>query len=664
MTDRPVIGILLALIIESAHWLKFRWDFNDEASARAWQFNVILIGISCLLIFPDTRPYMALPILLTWLPPLLLPMQFVQSFGLKDSMPLNTFSFLAKHRRKRNLRLGLPEAVIPINFGNILFVATLVASTLGGKSTGEYALYFLPGLIVLTGWRLLSATGSKPLALATCLIMAGGISIAGQKGLQRLNEIYGGGGDSSRSRFDPNSSPTLIGRRTQVIQSPGIVWRLRPVQNSAPPVLLRTATYNTYGGGRWRVLPALPEASQFKTLDTVEPLVGQVHYITAPDLAAAAQADAIRANLPQFTLRGSAFNYDPLPLPGTATSFHGFDLDSSDRNLLGTIRVFPKTSVIQGTVLWKGETNPETPPVEEQDLKSSFTGREHDIAKTVLENLQLKELPSLQAKLGAIRGWFERDFRYSRNLTIGESEKGTPLMQFLTTKKIGHCEYFATAAILLLREAGIPARYATGYAVAERDPRRNEYVIRGTHGHAWCRVWDAAAGRWIDFDTTPGTWLDMVAPQVTRMQVFNDWLKRTREDFFLWRNQPSNRLAVTVVMSSIALAVLLYIVKRLWKSKQRLEAEKRASEYTGPVILTPLNALEPIAEKRLGSRPPGQPLGEWLAGLKRILADPQPLDEAVELHRRLRFDPAPPSQSDRDRLTELAKQLQSAIRRR
>ena len=36
-------------------------------------------------------------------------------------------------------------------------------------------------------------------------------------------------------------------------------------------------------------------------------------------------------------------------------------------------------------------------------------------------------------------------------------------------------------------------------------------VIRGTHGHAWCRVWDQDAGLWLDFDPTPPDWTASIA---------------------------------------------------------------------------------------------------------------------------------------------------------
>lgn len=40
--------------------------------------------------------------------------------------------------------------------------------------------------------------------------------------------------------------------------------------------------------------------------------------------------------------------------------------------------------------------------------------------------------------------------------------------EFLSNDKRGHCEYFATALTLALRELGIPSRYSTGYMVDEK----------------------------------------------------------------------------------------------------------------------------------------------------------------------------------------------------
>ena len=657
MSGRLPTGILLAVIVESARWTKFRWDFNEEACGRAWQLTTIAIALATVLVFLDGTPYEALPNLLTWLPALLLPMQFVQSYGLSKAMPLNTFSFLAKHRRKRNLRLGLTESVIHVNFGNIYFVSAMVAATLGNRSSSWL---FLPGIVVLTGWMLLSNSRSRPAHLLVALTVAGGIAIAGQLGIKELHFRLGNSGPT-RSPFDPNSLDTAVGRTGEVDLSPDIIWRLRMVEGAVTPRLLRTATYNAYAGGRWRLQPVIE--SLFNDLDTVEPVTGEIYQLLASELTPDAKKDAVRAELPRFTLRGAAYAETPLALPGDTASVRDFELDGIQRNSFGSVRVFPKNSVVEGTVLWKGGTNPESPAFKEDTI---VLKQEEDALNDVLLELRLQEQPGLREKLQVIRAWFQQNFYYTRTLTIGNpgfNNSPTAVTQFLTKSRQGHCEYFATATTLLLRQAGIPARYAIGYAVAERDAKRQEFVIRGTHGHAWCRVWDADARQWIDFDTTPGSWLPTATPQYSGMQRFHDAVKRIREDFFLWRNRPANRLAVTLVMSSIGIGVLAFVVKRLWRSKRRLEAEMRANGYAGPITQTSLNSLEHPAAKRLGFRAPGQPYGEWLAGLRPALTDASALDEAIDLHQRLRFDPAPPVPVEQDRLAELSRQLELEIKR-
>ncbi|MDP3849010.1 MAG: transglutaminase-like domain-containing protein [Luteolibacter sp.] len=274
----------------------------------------------------------------------------------------------------------------------------------------------------------------------------------------------------------------------------------------------------------------------------------------------------------------------------------------------------------------------------------------------------------MRHRLALIRTWFHKDFHYTRNLTIQHPPYRvtgpTPIARFLTQTRSGHCEYFATAAILMLREAGIPARYATGYAVMERDTKRDGFVIRGTHGHAWCRVWDQQSGLWLDFDPTPPDWLANISSQPPWTQRLADQLKRLREDFFLWRNRSANRMAVSLIMLAAGIAGAGFITKRLWRTKHHIAANVTSPGYEGPVIRTPLHGLEARARRQLGARPPGRPFGCWLAELRPSLPDAPALDEAIALHQRLRFDPAPPEPADQERLTRLTGELEAAIRHR
>lgn len=78
----------------------------------------------------------------------------------------------------------------------------------------------------------------------------------------------------------------------------------------------------------------------------------------------------------------------------------------------------------------------------------------------------------------------------------------TPLDAFLFETRRGHCEFFASAMAVMLREIGIPARLATGYSLGERNPLTGYYEVRVLDGHAWVEAWFAGRG-WVMFEPTP-----------------------------------------------------------------------------------------------------------------------------------------------------------------
>ncbi|MGE5611423.1 MAG: DUF4129 domain-containing transglutaminase family protein [Bacillota bacterium] len=78
---------------------------------------------------------------------------------------------------------------------------------------------------------------------------------------------------------------------------------------------------------------------------------------------------------------------------------------------------------------------------------------------------------------------------------------GDPVCEFLLTKKAGHCQFFASGAVILLRCMGVPARLVTGYYVHETDGE-NAMVVRQRDAHAWAECWIDGVG-WITVDATP-----------------------------------------------------------------------------------------------------------------------------------------------------------------
>lgn len=72
---------------------------------------------------------------------------------------------------------------------------------------------------------------------------------------------------------------------------------------------------------------------------------------------------------------------------------------------------------------------------------------------------------------------------------------------FMEESDTGYCVHFATAAAVLLREAGIPSRYVTGYLVQAVEGET--VTVRAKEAHAWVECYIAGIG-WIAMEPTPG----------------------------------------------------------------------------------------------------------------------------------------------------------------
>ena len=99
---------------------------------------------------------------------------------------------------------------------------------------------------------------------------------------------------------------------------------------------------------------------------------------------------------------------------------------------------------------------------------------------------------------------------YLRKLTyrqdIQAPPPGTdPVDYFLFTSKAGYSQYFASAMVVMLRAADVPARLAVGFVSDEYDVATSVYEVRDTHAHGWVEVFFPEYG-WVDFEPTPG-WL-------------------------------------------------------------------------------------------------------------------------------------------------------------
>ena len=103
-----------------------------------------------------------------------------------------------------------------------------------------------------------------------------------------------------------------------------------------------------------------------------------------------------------------------------------------------------------------------------------------------------------------------RSFPYVPNLPPPPQDQDV-VDYFLFDLQQGHCDYYATAMVVLSRAAGVPARLVTGYASGTYDPDTGVYVVAQADAHAWAEVYFPGLG-WVEFEPTAGRPLPDYAP--------------------------------------------------------------------------------------------------------------------------------------------------------
>jgi transglutaminase-like putative cysteine protease len=78
----------------------------------------------------------------------------------------------------------------------------------------------------------------------------------------------------------------------------------------------------------------------------------------------------------------------------------------------------------------------------------------------------------------------------------------SPIEAFLLEETAGHCEYFASGMVVLLRSIGIPARLVNGFAGGSANTLGGFVELTRSDAHAWVEVHYEEAG-WVRYDPTP-----------------------------------------------------------------------------------------------------------------------------------------------------------------
>lgn len=115
-----------------------------------------------------------------------------------------------------------------------------------------------------------------------------------------------------------------------------------------------------------------------------------------------------------------------------------------------------------------------------------------------------------RVRVEQIQRFFAKNYKYTTH--PGKTPEGKDFISyFLTESREGYCTYFASAAVMMLRESGIPARYVSGLSVdkneingASLSPQGlHKLGVNDRHAHAWAEVYVDGIG-WRPCEVTPG----------------------------------------------------------------------------------------------------------------------------------------------------------------
>lgn len=107
---------------------------------------------------------------------------------------------------------------------------------------------------------------------------------------------------------------------------------------------------------------------------------------------------------------------------------------------------------------------------------------------------------SAALRAATIEQHLQTQYEYELELLGGVDEQAVE--RFLFERQAGHCEYFASAMVLMLRSQGIPARFVTGFLGVESTPL-GYGIVRQSGAHAWVEAYLGDEQGWVGFDPTP-----------------------------------------------------------------------------------------------------------------------------------------------------------------
>ncbi len=617
--DQLHLALPAALIIEFAPLLRLRFELTLQQIGRLADLSVLAFAVVLYAAYGQSRNLLAVtPVALRWLPGIFLPLLLTQVFGCIERIDARVFFVLTRREALAHRDAAAPltqEGAFPtIHLGWPYFIVCLIAAGFAGPA----GLHYYAGCLLLMTWALWSSKASRAprLLWVALVIAAASAGFLGHHLLSSAQEALSRQGLEWWWRW--SGGVKLLARHTQIgtlreIQlDDGIHVRVRSAQGFAPPLRLRDGVFNSLLTSYSWVANA--------DADRLEPQADGSFLVA---YGAACDGD--------YEISCELDNGEgDLPLPPGVLRIQNLKAPFLLHPTIGGVSVSKGPALVRMRVSAGNDDDADAFPTEE-DLHVPALHRA--VAARAVSRLAMSRQPPPDRP--ALLARYFKEFRYSLEpLEIPENE--TPLEEFLEHARTGHCEYFATAAVLLLRQSGVPARYVTGYVVREWSKLEGCWVARGRDAHAWAQAW--IGERWVTVDVTPSG----PPPPSPFLRAARDYLSFLAHRFNAWRFAGGgDRLSESAPWLIAVLALLLG-----WRVLKARRVRTAAAIQRAPrADLEAASPLDPI-EAHLASLGWGRRPGEtMLAWTRRLEATPPAASAArglaplAETYYALNYDP-------------------------
>jgi transglutaminase-like putative cysteine protease len=604
-------GLAMAVALEASYFTVARWEFKETDLNRICDLCWLLV-LGAVVVLASTEDRVSFIFkFMQGLPVCFFPIILAQAYGSQEVMPVSAFYWLLRRGRAG---AGGFHVAFPY------FTVCLI----GASASTQANEFFYMGMALLI---LLALASLRPqhVSLLLWILLATLVVSAGQMGHQRLRKLQNtfeaalGTWVSELLQQTPNMNErrTRMGHLGRLPQSRKVLLRVRVPAGQIPPSLLREAVFDIYTNQTWYA------RSNYNR--PVSPLGAERSFVLLPLKPRSAETE-----ISSYFESGKG----PLALP------HGvFEIDGLAAilrtNVFGVCSIEGDPGVVTIRARYGGGASLDAPPGPEDLL---IPKSERATLELIAKKLKIPDLPE-RRKIRAVTGFFRSPpFVYSLTATRRpQRNRMTELAWFLTESHTGHCEYFATATVLLLREAGIPARYVTGFAVPESARHGDTYLVRERHEHAWVLAYHSDTQYWEQIDTTPSAWEEAETP--SWWESVADFLSTMAFNYSKWHwSKTSFARAAEWILAPMG----LYLIWRILSGQRRRLAKAAAAAQSEPSWPGLDSELFLIYQRLAGgkfARLPNESLAEWQTRLEASAVGRSTLRHIFQLHRRLRFDP-------------------------